>query len=203
MKKQFAVILILLVLLSAIFVSCDSDVSCFEMLNRVLNSESITVKCNGDTIFMKDKDTIYWRYVYDYGYDEYYFEKNSTGSGYVYCKEYGESWVKEPMSDSDYSEYVKMISDSYGIDEYAHTLLKYVYNNFDTVMVLNEDEYIMATTAFDIVENLKMSNSKSTLYASFNLYSTYYRVEFFSIDNTDVDVPDSVLKAPVESISLP
>lgn len=203
MKKQFAVILILLVLLSAIFVSCDSDVSCSEMLNRVLNSESITVKCNGDTIFMKDKDTIYWRYVYDYGYDEYYFEKNSTGSGYVYCKEYGESWVKEPMSDSDYSEYVKMISDSYGIDEHAYTLLKYVYNNFDTVMVLNEDEYIMATTAFDIVENLKMSNSKSTLYASFNLYSTYYRVEFFSIDSTNIDVPDSVLNAPVGSIWLP
>ena len=203
MKKQFAVILILLVLLSAIFVSCDSDVSCSEMLNRVLNSESITVKCNGNTVFMKDKDTIYWRDVYGNEYDEYYFEKNSTGSGYVYCKEYGESWVKEPMSDSDYSEYVKMISDSYGIDEYAYTILKYVYNNFDTVMVLNEDEYIMATTAFDIVENLKMSNSKSTLYASFNLYSTYYRVEFFSIDNTDVDVPDSVLKAPVGSISLP
>lgn len=48
-----------------------------------------------------------------------------------------------------------------------------------------------------------LSIIKGTLYASFNLYSTYYRVEFFSIDNTDVDVPDSVLKAPVGSISLP
>ena len=202
MKKPFIVILVLLLFLSVFFVSCDSDVSCPEMLNRVLNSKSITVKCNGDTVFMKDKDTIYWRYVYDYGYDEYYFEK-VNGTGYVYCKEYGESWVKEPMSDSDYSEYVKMISDSYGIEEYAYTLLKYVYDNFDTVMVLNDDEYIMATTAFDMVKNLTMSNSSSTLYASFNLYSTYYKVEFFSIDSTDVDVPDSVSKAPIGSIPLP
>lgn len=203
MKKLFVVILILLVLLSAIFVSCDSDVSCSEMLNRVLNSQSITVKCNGNTVFMKDKDTIYWRDVYGNEYDEYYFEKTSGGTGYVYCKEYGESWVKEPMSDSEYSEYVKMISDSYGIEEYASALLKYVYDNFDTVMVLTEDQYMMATTAFDMVKNLTMSNTNSTLYASFYLYSTYYKVEFFSIDSTDIDVPDSVLNAPVGAIWLP
>lgn len=203
MKKTVIIIAILLLLLSAIFVSCGNDVTCPEMLNRVLNSKSITVKCNGDIVFMKDEDTIYWRHVYGNEYEEYYFEKTAGGTAYVYCKEYGSDWVKEPMTRSEYDEYVKMIAESYGIKEYAYTLLTYVYDNFDSVMVLTEDKYVMATTAFDMVKNLTLSNNDSTLSLSCYVYSTYYNAEFFSINSTKLDVPESALRAPVGTISLP
>lgn len=185
MKKAIAFTCILSIILTFTLIACDKtdnqvqNVSCKDMLKSVVNAKSITVKCNDNTVFMKDGDTIYWRNYYGTAYDEYYFSAASNGNNYVYFKDYGENWVKEPMSDADFSEYCEMISDSYGIDEYAKVLLEYVLDNFDTVMTKSGDSYIMATTAFGIVEDLVLRNDNTSLTAIFNLYSSYYYVEFF------------------------
>lgn len=209
MKKTIAVICILLIILTFTLIACDKtdnqiqNISCKDMLKRVVNANSITVKCNGNTVFMKDDNAVYWCNYYGTTFDEYYFSDASNGNNYVYCKEYGDNWVKEPMSDADFSEYCMMISDSYGIDEYAKVLLEYVLDNFDTVMAKSENSYVMATTAFGIVEDLTMRNDNTSLTATFNLYSSYYHVEFFAINSTKVNVPVSVLNAPVGSVYLP
>lgn len=205
MKKSVIVFIALFLVLSLTLASCvNSKTSCSEMLDSVLNAKSITVKNNGDTVFMKEGNTIYWKYMYSYSkYDEYYFDKSSNGTAYVYCKEYGEGWVKEPMTNSEYLEYVEMISNAYGVEEDIKSLFEYVYDDFDSIMEATDDGYIMTDNSFDMVDNFTLSNDKSTLTATFKMYSDYYNVEFFSINSTEIDIPNYVINAPVGSVSLP
>ena len=108
-----------------------------------------------------------------------------------------------PMSATDYDEYVDMISNAYGIEEYASTMLQYVYDNFDTVMAFSDDRYVMATSAFDMVSNFTLRKGNDSLIATFNMYSSYYSVEFFSVNSTTVSLPAEVANAPLGSVSLP
>ena len=209
MKKTIIVICTLLLLLVTFCLTAcaeketeQENLTCKEMLNRVLKADSITVKCNGKAVFVADDNTIYFCDVYDNFSDEYYFD--STGSSYyAYGKNSYGNWTKMPMSASDYDEYTTMISDAYGIEEYARTLLQYVYDNFDTVMAYADDRYVMATTAFDTVKNFTLRYDNNSLIATFNMYSSYYRVEFFSVNSTTVSLPAEVANAPLGSVSLP
>lgn len=208
MKKSIIVICTLLLLLTFCLTACaeketeQENLTCKEMLNRVLNADSITVECNGKTVFVADDNTIYFCDVYENIADEYYFERTGN-SCYAYGKNSYGKWVKMPMSVTDYDEYVDMISNAYGIEEYASTMLQYVYDNFDTVMAFSDDRYVMATTAFDTVKNFTLRYDNNSLIATFNMYSSYYRVEFFSINSTSVSVPAEAANAQLGSVSLP
>lgn len=208
MKKTVIIICTLLLLLTLCITACaekenpQENVTCKEMLNRVINADSITVKCNGKTVFVSNGKTVYFCDVYDNFADEYYFDRTGN-SCYAYGKNTYGNWIKMPMSVSDYEEYVEMISNAYGVEEYARTLLQYVYDNFDTVMAYADDRYVMATTAFDSVKNFTLRNDNLSLYATFNMYSSYYSVEFFSINSTSVSVPAEIASAPIGTVSLP
>ena len=60
MKKSIIVICTLLLLLTFCLTACaeketeQENLTCKEMLNRVLKADSITVECNGKTVFVAD-----------------------------------------------------------------------------------------------------------------------------------------------------
>lgn len=203
MKKFLAVICILMTVLCLCLISCGEQTSCKDMLGKVINYKSITVKYNGETVFIQDNDCLYWKYVYGNAYDEYYFCKDKNGTNYVYYKEYGENWVKDPMTAADYKEYVDMVTNAYGVEEDIKTVLEYIHNNFDSVLIETEDGYSMPVTAFDTIKNLNLTSDSTSLTLTCYMYNEFYRIEFFSIDSTSVDLPENVKNAPIGDVSMP
>ena len=121
MKKfVLGLITVCLSICTLAFAGCDKsgENGMEKSLETLRSAVSFSVAEGNTTILQCNENTLYWKYTYSSGYDEYYFSPDDEGKYWVYEREYSaDKWTKQAMSISEYYSYVYMIKAGLGIGD--------------------------------------------------------------------------------------
>ena len=182
MKRIISFVALLAVLCSALLLSSCGEITLRGTLEEFLTAESYTYE-SGDTLLMVDKQTVYLKE----GDVEKYLYYDEDEQGYYYCiKEKSKDIVKESLDSEMYIlRYRELIKEA----SMSASTLSVLLHNGDLIgetdlkckVTFGEHEMEISADETGIVVRALTGDSQKT--------------EIYDINNTEIEIPDSVMKA--------
>ena len=168
-------------------------------LKELRSAESFSVAEGNTTILQCNENTLYWKYTYSSGYDEYYFLPDDEGKYWVYGRDYNaDKWTKQAISVPEYYSYVYMIKAGLGIgDSNIFALIDCVCLDFSSCTTETDGKYSLEDGFFDGI--IFWQDDGNLIFE----YDGTLKYTISSINKTELELPDSLTNAEVGEVSLP
>lgn len=205
MKKfVLGLITVCLSICTLAFAGCDKsgENGMEKSLETLRSAVSFSVAEGNTTILQCNENTLYWKYTYSSGYDEYYFSPDDEGKYWVYEREYSaDKWTKQAMSISEYYSYVYMIKAGLGIgDSNFFALIDCICLDFSACTTETDGKYTLVDGFYD---NIVFWEDNGSLIFEYSYYNETLKYTVSSINDTKINRPESLTEAEVGEVYLP
>ncbi len=205
MKKfVLGLITVCLSICTLAFAGCDKsgENGMEKSLETLRSAVSFSVAEGNTTILQCNENTLYWKYTYSSGYDEYYFSPDDEGKYWVYEREYSaDKWTKQAMSISEYYSYVYMIKAGLGIgDSNFFGLIDCICLDFSACTTETDGKYTLVDGFYD---NIVFWEDNGSLIFEYSYYNETLKYTVSSINDTKINRPESLTEAEVGEVYLP
>ena len=205
MKKfVLGLITVCLSICTLAFAGCDKsgENGMEKSLETLRSAVSFSVAEGNTTILQCNENTLYWKYTYSSGYDEYYFSPDDEGKYWVYEREYSaDKWTKQAMSISEYYSYVYMIKAGLGIsDSNFFGLIDCICLDFSACTTETDGKYTLVDGFY---ENIVFWEDNGSLIFEYSYYNETLKYTVSSINDTKINRPESLTEAEVGEVYLP
>lgn len=205
MKKfVLGLITVCLSICTLAFAGCDKsgENGMEKSLETLRSAVSFSVAEGNTTILQCNENTLYWKYTYSSGYDEYYFSPDDEGKYWVYGREYSaDKWTKQAMSISEYYSYVYMIKAGLGIgDSNFFGLIDCICLDFSACTTETDGKYTLVDGFYD---NIVFWEDNGSLIFEYSYYNETLKYTVSSINDTKINRPESLTEAEVGEVYLP